>query len=629
MSSAHTEALEALLQTTRSASDPDFKGVLTRLSSELHDRLGRGTSASINEFTRAFEALARIKGPTHAELRMSCICDCVHFFFLDGRVPLALRASRHLAALAHQVNSKSWLRKAHNMKGILHADIGDVGEALVDYSKALDIATDAKDRDGEVVVLLNIGVALNYSGLYREAIPCLQRAADVASSDPALEKHRGAALTNIAQSYWFLDEPNLGFDAISLSISLAKEPTDAMSAHLRTVREFTFVQLALEVGKLALARAHSEACTKYGHWGSTQRSVGLSAIAGALCEIHGGDVDKGLSLLESVLSTCGDIGSIRAAALIALVKAYDEVGRPEQALMHMRSLLQYIRGVREKTFLTLLRVQAAWTPQHSVEESRDLRAFESVEARLRAEVSERELANSRIEMLERLAVTADLRDDFTGEHGYRVGKLSALLASVLGWAKDPCNAIDIAARLHDLGKIGVPDRILLNTSELQVAERHFVSAHTVIGAELLSKSNIPQLRIAEEIARHHHEWWDGTGYPSKLSGKRIPIHARIVALADVFDALTHGRPFSPPWPMERAIEEIRNRRGTQFDPELTDIFLDLIEKLRAEHSDLDAYLGKAGKNSPFLQARNKIRLMLADERENERKATVAGNETRH
>ncbi len=260
---------------------------------------------------------------------------------------------------------------------------------------------------------------------------------------------------------------------------------------------------------------------------------------------------------------------------------------------------------------------------------RDLRALESVEARLRAEVSERELANSRIEMIERLAVTADLKDDFTGEHGYRVGRLSALLASALDWPKDHCNAIDVAARLHDLGKIGVPDRILLNTSELQAAERHFVSTHTVIGAELLSKSNIPQLRVAEEIARHHHEWWDGTGYPSKLSANRIPIHARIVALADMLDALTHGRPFSPPWPIERAIEEIRSRRGTQFDPELTDIFLDLVEKLRVEHPDLDGFLGQASKTSPFLQARNKIQLMLAEERENERKATVVGNDTRH
>jgi putative two-component system response regulator len=165
--------------------------------------------------------------------------------------------------------------------------------------------------------------------------------------------------------------------------------------------------------------------------------------------------------------------------------------------------------------------------------------------------------------------------------------------------------------------------------ELKEAERHFISAHTVIGAELLAKSNIPQLRMAEEIARHHHEWWNGEGYPSKLAGKRIPIHARIVAIADVFDALTHGRPFSPPWSMDRAAEEIRSRRGTQFDPELTDLFLDLIVRLRVEHDDLDEYLGRAGRSSPFLQARNKIRQLLAAERENERKATVEGNETRH
>ena len=192
-----------------------------------------------------------------------------------------------------------------------------------------------------------------------------------------------------------------------------------------------------------------------------------------------------------------------------------------------------------------------------------------------------------------------------------------------------CQALEHAARLHDIGKIAVPDRILLTSGALRDAERHFVSTHTIIGAELLAKSNIPQLRMAEEIARCHHEWWNGEGYPSKLAGKRIPIHARIVALADVFDALTHGRPFAKPWSMDRAIEEIKKRKGTQFDPELTDVFVELIARLRTEHEDLDEYLGRAGRNSPFLQARNKIRLMLAEEREQEKMATVEGNETRH
>ena len=146
---------------------------------------------------------------------------------------------------------------------------------------------------------------------------------------------------------------------------------------------------------------------------------------------------------------------------------------------------------------------------------------------------------------------------------------------------------------------------------------------------MLSDSGVEQIELAETIARHHHEWWNGEGYPSRLAGKRIPIEARIVALADVFDALTHGRPFSPPWPVEKALAEIRSRRGTQFDPELTDIFLALMDRLLNEHQDLDAYLGKASRHSPFLQARNRIRKMLEDERENEKQAAVGGNSTRH
>jgi putative two-component system response regulator len=192
-----------------------------------------------------------------------------------------------------------------------------------------------------------------------------------------------------------------------------------------------------------------------------------------------------------------------------------------------------------------------------------------------------------------------------------------------------CNALDLAARLHDLGKIGMPDRILLTSEQLKDAERRFMCSHTIIGSEILAKSQSSQLRLAQEIALLHHEWWDGNGYPKKLSGKRIPIHARIVALADVFDALTHGRPYSPPWSIDAALEEIRRRRGTQFDPELTDHFLALIERLRAEHKDLDEFLGRAGRNSPFVQARQKIKVLLERERDDEHKATVPGNRTRH
>ena len=166
--------------------------------------------------------------------------------------------------------------------------------------------------------------------------------------------------------------------------------------------------------------------------------------------------------------------------------------------------------------------------------------------------------------------------------------------------------VELAARLHDIGKIGVPDAILLKPDKLNEAEQQIMRTHTTVGAELLSKSNIPHMQMAEEIARHHHEWWDGTGYPGNVSGSAIPLAARITALADVFDALTHKRPYKIAWPIDAALDEIAILKGRQFDPQLTDFFIVLIARLRQDYIDLDAYLGQAAHRSTFLQARTRI-----------------------
>jgi putative two-component system response regulator len=220
-------------------------------------------------------------------------------------------------------------------------------------------------------------------------------------------------------------------------------------------------------------------------------------------------------------------------------------------------------------------------------------------------------------MLERLAVTAELRDDSTGEHSYRVGKLAALLAQEFGCDEDTCFMVELAARLHDIGKIGVPDAILLKPDKLNQAETQIMRTHTTVGAELLSKSNIPHMQMAEEIARYHHEWWDGNGYPGNLSGSAIPLAARITALADVFDALTHKRPYKIAWPIDAALDEISLLKGRQFDPQLTDIFIVLVDRLRRDHIDIDAFLGQAANQSPFLQARNRIWNALHRSHDNE------------
>ena len=166
--------------------------------------------------------------------------------------------------------------------------------------------------------------------------------------------------------------------------------------------------------------------------------------------------------------------------------------------------------------------------------------------------------------------------------------------------------VELAARLHDIGKIGVPDAILLKPDKLNDAEMQIMRTHTTVGAELLSKSNIPHMQMAEEIARCHHEWWDGSGYPGNVSGSAIPLSARLTALADVFDALTHKRPYKIAWPIDAALDEIAMLKGRQFDPQLTDLFIVLIGRLRHDHIDLDGFLGQAAQGSTFLQARTRI-----------------------
>jgi putative two-component system response regulator len=198
---------------------------------------------------------------------------------------------------------------------------------------------------------------------------------------------------------------------------------------------------------------------------------------------------------------------------------------------------------------------------------------------LEAKVRERtrELESAQIEIIERLARAAEFRDDNTGQHTERVGQMAALLAKEMGLPDSQVALIRRAAPLHDVGKIGVPDAILLKLGRLTEQEFAVVKTHTVIGARILGGSRFPILRLAEEIAFNHHERWDGDGYAG-IARDAIPLAGRIVTVADVFDALTQKRPYKSAWPVDQAVAEIDRQRGRQFDPLLVDTFLTVIER---------------------------------------------------
>jgi putative two-component system response regulator len=209
---------------------------------------------------------------------------------------------------------------------------------------------------------------------------------------------------------------------------------------------------------------------------------------------------------------------------------------------------------------------------HVEQENNNSTLEERVEDRTRA------LAAAQVQILQRLAMAAEFRDDETGEHAQRVGQVSALLAIEMGLPEAEVNVIRRSAPLHDVGKIAIPDRILLKPGKLTETEMRTMRSHTITGARLLAGSNHHLLKVAEEIALTHHERWDGTGYPLQRAGESIPLTGRIVGLADVYDALTHIRPYKQAWSDEDAAAEIEVQSGRQFDANVVSAF----KRLRAK-----------------------------------------------
>lgn len=185
----------------------------------------------------------------------------------------------------------------------------------------------------------------------------------------------------------------------------------------------------------------------------------------------------------------------------------------------------------------------------------------------------KEVASAHHDALFRLALAADFKDDDTGVHIVRIGFLAEALALALGHGEAWAELLRKAAPMHDIGKIGIPDHVLKKPGTLTVEERALMQTHPRLGADILGQSQIPLFALAAEVALHHHERWDGTGYPRGLAGEDIPLSGRIVAVVDFFDALTMDRCYRPAFADDRALAMLADQSGTAFDPNVVSTFL--------------------------------------------------------
>ena len=308
------------------------------------------------------------------------------------------------------------------------------------------------------------------------------------------------------------------------------------------------------------------------------------ALAGTRVLIAGGEPDaakalgKGLAAGAAQVTIAPDAEAAAQAALAGPPDVIVALGPAERELRDLLDPLELRSGppliaasALEDDPRPAVRLRAL-LERHALERrARDLESALAAQTVARR----RDLESSRIEMLRRLALAAEYRDDNTREHTERVAALAARLGQRLGLSELALTHIRHAAPLHDVGKIAIPDSILLKPGRLSNAEFEVVKTHAEAGARVLADADSELLEVAESIARSHHERWDGTGYPDGLSGADIPLVGRLVHVADVFDVLVHERPYKDAFSVEDAADEIRGGAGTQFDPEIVEAFADL------------------------------------------------------
>lgn len=204
------------------------------------------------------------------------------------------------------------------------------------------------------------------------------------------------------------------------------------------------------------------------------------------------------------------------------------------------------------------------------------------------ELARQQLHDSRLQIVRRLGRAAEYRDNETGLHIIRMSKMAALIGGRACMSAEECDLLLNAAPMHDIGKLGIPDQILLKPGKLEPEEWAIMKTHAQIGADILSGDDSPLLDMARVIALTHHEKWDGSGYPNGLKGEAIPLVGRITALADVFDALTSVRPYKKAWSIESAVSLIKEQSGKHFDPTLVEYFLaslDALVEIKEVHAE--------------------------------------------
>jgi putative two-component system response regulator len=491
--------------------------------------------------------------------------------YQHARSAEALTLARAALDLSKRVDDPTLTRRAATACGVLSADTVDLVAAIEYHVLALRVALAANDRVEASRAWNCIGLAIGISGHYELAGRCYRRCLELVADEPGPVHSRYAAYTNLSITLHRIGSPHEG---LPFALKALAEETDAfreqdLSAALLLRRNL--VTLYIACGQVADAEPHVAECAALAARIRNPRAQIAMATTRATYELAVGQTDVALTRLEQALARAREGPAALRDTLTSVIRAEEAAGNVERALLRLNELSEHIyrfaiESAREH-------VELASLP--SATGTRAEREQMQARARLAAKTPPPAVPDT-WPALDRLAVSAVLRMDPTGWHGKRVGALVKALAIASGL--DPLQALEmgLAAELHDIGMMSVPEGVLRKRGALNDAERAIMRRHIDAGGEILRDDRHPRVFLAREIARYHHARWDGEGYPEAVAGKRIPVPARICAVADAYDAMVCGLGARGARPMDEALGELRAQAGRQFDPELVECFDNLI-----------------------------------------------------
>ncbi len=562
----------------------------------VRDLLDEARSAETDDLVRSrslvqqARVLARSNGdqPGEAEALYRLASVTYHLGQLDEAFGLALEA-RDLARRCAASVVEVW---ALNLIGIVHHQAGNYSQALENLLQALELYGSSSDL-GDLGNLLNTIAAVHHS------LRDTDRA--IVTYEAALEANRKS--------------PRRGFDAITLA-NMAKVRAErkenllAVSlgeAALEIAREHLPEHVAEILANLAEAYAElqmlpqANACLDEADESlsriaaqltrtSPMALVAVQIARGRVC-IATGNTSEAITTLEAAveLARQNDFSDNELVGHGLLAEVFKSLGRFEEALLHREECSRINETIFNRD--TDLRIKTLQI-SHDTLAARDqaeLLRVRTTELEQLVTARTQDLEEQHYEAFQRLAAISEYRDPDSGEHSSRVGELAAELAiqlgEDLGWAEE----LRLAGRLHDVGKVGVPDAILQKPGPLTEAEFEIMKTHTTVGATVFGGSRSSLIQLAAEVALSHHERWDGSGYPAGLAGDRIPLSGRLVAVADVYDALVTVHRYKHAWSSRDAVRHIVAGRGTQFEPRVVDVLVEVVSRREAmsasnEHS---------------------------------------------